>query len=70
MEYVIVKFPESRTVLIDGEEGGLTGRILLVEKGTHLFQLNDPQDYQPPSNQQVVANTTFVKPLEVRFEKV
>ena len=70
VEYVIVKFPEERTVLIDGDEGGITGEVLLVEKGTHRFQLDDPQDFKPKWRQPVVKNTTFANPIEVSFEQV
>lgn len=70
MEYVIVTFPEERKVIIDGDPGGITGEVLLVEKGTHRFQLDDPQNYKPKWRQPVVKNTTFASPMEVSFEKV
>lgn len=69
MEYVIVTFSEDRDVLIDGDVGGRTGKVLQVEKGTHRFQLSDPQDYRPKWRQSVVKNTTFANPMEVTFEK-
>ena len=70
MEYVKVIFPEKREVIIDGEDGGATGDVLLVEKGTHTFELSDPQNYTPASQDAVVHNTTFVQPMEVIFEMV
>ena len=69
MEYVIVKFSESRTVIIDGEENGSTNDILDVEEGTHIFELADPKDYKPKQRQRVIKNTTSIKPAEVCFEK-
>lgn len=69
MEYVIVRFSEKREVLIDGEPGGETEEMLLVDRGTHRFQLSDPQDYKPKWRQPVVKNTTPVSPMEVTFEK-
>jgi hypothetical protein len=69
MEYVIVIYSENRDVLIDGDVGGATGEVLQVEKGTHRFQLSDPQDYSPKWRQPVVKNTTFADPMEVTFGK-
>lgn len=69
MEYVIVIFTDEREVLIDGEVGGSTGEVLMVEKGTHRFTLSDPQDYTPSFRRPVVKDTTFAEPLEVTFEK-
>jgi hypothetical protein len=70
MENVIVKFPEQRTVLIDGEESGETNTILRVEAGTHTFKLGDPADYTPSWRRKKVAGTSPVKPMEVAFEKM
>jgi hypothetical protein len=70
VEYVKVIFPEERQVILDGDPAGITGKVLLVEKGTHRFQLDDPQNYKPKRRQPVVKNTTFASPMEVSFEKV
>ena len=69
MEYVIVIFPEKREVIIDGDPGGNTGEALMVEKGTHRFQLGDPQDYKPKWRQPTVEDTTVASPMEITFEK-
>jgi acyl carrier protein len=68
VEYVVVTFPKTRTVILDGDPGGITGAVLLVEKGTHRFQLDGPQDYTPKWRQSVVKNTTFASPMELSFE--
>ena len=70
VEYVKIIFSEERNVILDGDPGGITGEVLLVEKGTHRFQLDGPQDYTPRWRQPVVKNTTFASPMEVSFEKV
>lgn len=70
MEYVIVRFSEPREVNIDGDPGGNTDAILLVEKGTHRFQLSDPQDYKPKWRQPIVKGTSSARPMEVTFEQV
>lgn len=70
MEYVTVIFPDERTVLIDGEEAGLTGMTLIVEEGTHTFSLGEPWDYVPRAMTLTISGTTSVKPREVLFEKI
>lgn len=69
MEYVVVIFSEKREVLVDGDTGGYTGDVLMLEKGTHRFQLSDPQDYKPKWRQPAVKGTTLASPMEVEFEK-
>jgi hypothetical protein len=69
MEHLLVHFPASRTVLIDGEESGTTNAILRVEEGTHTISLGDPQDYKPPSRTVNIKGTTPIKPREVTFVK-
>ncbi len=67
MEHLLVHFPVSRTVLIDGEESGTTNAIFRVEEGTHTIGLGDPQDYKPSSRTVNVRDTTPIKPKEVTF---
>jgi hypothetical protein len=69
MEHVLIKFPVSRTVLIDGEESGMTNTVLRIEEGTHTFGLGDPQDHKPSSRTVNVQGTTPIKPREVTFVK-
>lgn len=68
-EYLVVKFVEPRSVLIDGEISGQTGVVLSIDRGTHVIQLSDPQDYNPKSQKRLITGTTFAKPMEVTFEK-
>ena len=70
MEYVTVKYPESRKVLVDGELTGVTNEILKLEEGTHTFELGGAKDYKPLSQTVVIEGTNPVKPMEVAFEKV
>lgn len=70
MEYIIVTFSEVRDVVIDGDVGGITGDVLMVEKGTHRIQLDGPQNYKPKWRQPVVKDTTPVQPMEVSFEEI
>jgi len=69
MEHVTVKYPEPRTVLIDGEESGTTNSILRVEEGTHTFRLTGPKDYQPSFRRVKVSDTSPINPKEIIFAK-
>jgi hypothetical protein len=63
MEYVVVHYPTARKLRIDGQDAGFTNETLIVEKGHHIFDLGQPADYQPPSVEKTVQNTTSVGPL-------
>lgn len=67
MEFVVVEFPEERDVLLDGQVAGKTNQTLMVEEGNHLFELGDPKDYSPTSQEMTVENTTSINPLRVTF---
>ena len=69
MEYIIVRYPNQRTVYIDGEENGNTGDRLRAEEGTHTISLGDPRDYSPKWRRPEVTGTTAIKPMEIVFEK-
>ena len=69
MEYVAVRYPERRTVNIDGVPAGYTDRTLRVNRGTHTINLGDPRDYRPKWRRVKVKGTTSTRPMEVRFEK-
>jgi len=69
MEFVIVKYPMSRTVLVDGEKSGLTNKILRLAEGTHTFELSGAKNYKPLSQTLAIKGTDSVNPKEVTFEK-
>jgi PEGA domain-containing protein len=69
MEYIIVTYPQTRTVFIDGEENGETGKRLRVEEGRHTINLGDPRDYTPKWRRPVVTNTTTIHPMVIEFER-
>jgi hypothetical protein len=70
-EYVIVVFPDSRDVVIDGnEEAGKTNTRLLVNAGRHTFSLQGEQNFSPSQQTVLVRNTRPNDPLTVNFEKL
>ena len=69
MEYVIVKYPVSRDVYINGEKNGKTNESLRVDAGTNTFDLGEPVDYQPASIEAVIEDTNVLEPKEIEFEE-
>ena len=65
MEFVVVTYTVDRKVRIDGQDAGFTNDTLLVEKGTHTFDLGEPYDYQPASVETIVAETNPVAPKKI-----
>jgi len=63
MEYVVISYPTTRKVCIDGQDAGLTNETLMVETGNHIFDLGSPRDYQPRSVTKIVLSTTSIGPL-------
>ncbi len=67
MEYVIVSCPEDHEVLIDGRVAGKTNTVIMVEAGTHEFDLGRPAIYAPKLA--VVTDTSSISPLHIDFAK-
>ncbi len=65
MEFVVIEFPEDRTVRIDGQDAGVTNQTLMVEAGHHIFDLGEPVNYDPASVEIEVKDTTSITPLIV-----
>jgi hypothetical protein len=63
MEYVVISYPITRKVRIDGQDAGFTNETLMVETGNHIFDLGIPRDYKPQSVTQIVQSTTSIGPL-------
>jgi hypothetical protein len=66
MEFVVVTYTVDRKVRIDGQDAGFTNDTLMVEKGTHIFDLGEPQDYLPASFEIIVRDTTSVGPMIIK----
>jgi len=59
-----------RQVNIDGNPGGETNKILRIGAGTHVFDLGDPKDYQPPQITRVIQDTNALGPAIIEFQEV
>lgn len=70
MEYLIVHFPRSRRVKVDGEFHGQTEELIELEAGTHMITLGPPPNFTPSEQRIVLKNTSPLSPREVTFELV
>ena len=68
MEWVIVGYPRTRDVFVDGRRCGETNRLLIVREGTQAFHLGTPADYQPAKQKVKVTKTTPSAPMAIYFQ--
>ena len=69
MEYVRVKFPGPRKVLLDGREFGPANQTLMVEEGHHRFSLDGARDFEPESQDCLVRDTLSTTPMVIEFKR-
>lgn len=69
-EFVFVAFDVETIVYVDGTECGLTNKKMIVETGTHIFDLGDRNDYAPKSITQTIVGTSLNDPYPLHFVKV
>ena len=68
MEYLVVRFPRSRRVLVDDEFNGRTDELIELEEGTHTVSLGPPANFTPESRRIVLRDTSELEPREVAFD--
>jgi hypothetical protein len=66
-EFIVVIFPEKRTVLAEGAIVGSTGELIGLGAGTYTFSLDGAQDYDPRRQRLLVGGTSAVDPLKITF---
>lgn len=67
MEYVIVNYYRKRSVFMDGNLVGKTGETLMVQEGTHRFDLGQPKNYTPSFRKKQVTDTISTDPMPISF---
>jgi len=67
VEYVIVRYPILRDVIIDGRRAGRTNEPLRTPTGRHTFHLGDPVDYRPAQRTVDVTGTAAEDPMIITF---
>jgi hypothetical protein len=66
MEFLLVTFKESRTVLADGDPVGVTNHVLLIPANEYDITLSG-DNYAPPSQTATVMGTSIMRPAVVVF---
>jgi hypothetical protein len=67
VEYLIVRFPETREVRVDGVPQGWTNMILQFAPGIHEVTLGPPWNFAPLAQQVLLINTAALDPYRVDF---
>jgi hypothetical protein len=70
MEFVVVNYYRKRNVFMDGSLIGKTGDTLLVQEGTHRFDLGEPKNYAPTFRKAQVTGTIATAPRMISFSPV
>ena len=70
MEFLIVLFPESRGVRVDGALQGKTNVIMQLEAGDHDVTLEPPRNFSPVSQHILLENTAALDPYRIQFHRL
>ena len=70
MEYMIVRFPETREVRVDGVPHGRTNIVLQFEAGIHDVTLGPPWNFAPLEQKVLLLNTAALDPYCVEFRRL
>lgn len=65
MEYLIVHFPRSRRVRVDGDFNGRTEDLLELEAGSHDVSLGPPENFMPKRRRVILKGTSELEPREI-----
>ena len=68
-EYLVVLFPRSRRVKINGEFMGATNTKLELEGGLYEVTLGPPRNFVPEKHAIDLCNTSSLMPMIVEFEE-
>lgn len=70
MEYLIVRFPETRNVWVDDVPQGKTDIVLELEAGVHKITLAPPHDFSPLEQKVLLQNTAALDPCRIEFHRL
>lgn len=68
MEYLLVRYPGTREVLVDGAFQGWTNVILPLDAGTYTVTLGAPRDFAPLEQRIHLEFTSILTPYRITFE--
>jgi len=66
-EFLLVKFPESRQLLINGVPEGRTNIVVRLEAGTYQVALAGRRNYSPDSQTVTLRFTAITNPTLLTF---
>ena len=66
IEYLLVTYPDQRSVLADDSAVGVTNHTLMLPSGEYIITL-DGSGYTPSSQDVVLSGTSIVKPTVITF---
>ena len=70
MGYLLVKFVESRHVIINNiDTGQHTDEVIELEGGHHDITLSGHKNFVPETQSIILQNSTALEPMEVSFAK-
>jgi hypothetical protein len=69
-EYLFVKYPVARRVLVDGVDQGKTGTLISLEPGMHTVMLGGPADYTPTQEIVWLTGTDPLTPMCLKFAPI
>lgn len=67
MEYLLIKFRESRPVIIDDYEQGETNKVIELPGGRHAVSLGGRRNFSPPEQIVTLSNTSSGSPYVLSF---
>ena len=67
MEFLLVRFPRTREVLVDGHPNGWTNTIIPLPAGTYTVALGTPRDFSPDEQKIHLEFTAALDPYTVTF---
>ena len=67
-EYLVVSFPRTRRVLINGQFSGTTNIILELEDGQYEVTLGPPKNFTPEKYDLDLHGTSSMNPMIVEFK--
>jgi hypothetical protein len=68
VEYLLVRYPATRQVLVDGAFQGWTNVVLPLEAGTYTVTLGPPPDFAPLEQRIRLEFTSILTPCRITFE--
>jgi hypothetical protein len=68
VEYLLVRYPAARAVLVDGAFQGWTNVVLPLDAGTYTVTLGPPPDFAPLEQRIHLEYTSILTPYRITFE--